>query len=225
MNEAELLEAWGDNAASWTRAVRERKIASRVAVTDAAILEAVGPPVGSSQLLDLGCGEGWLTHALSQLGWQVVGVDAVAELIEAADDANSLFFTLSFDRLGKLPVLLPSEHSGRFAAIVANFSLLGETSVEEALRQAALLLEPGGRLMIQTLHPRAVPAPYRDGWRREDWQALGELDCRATPWYFRTLQSWLRLLSDCGFELQTLSEPQLGEEPVSLLLTVTNRLV
>ena len=56
-----LAEAWDANAANWTRAVREGRIASRTAGADAAVVDAI---VGQQprRLLDAGCGEGWLVR-------------------------------------------------------------------------------------------------------------------------------------------------------------------
>jgi 2-polyprenyl-3-methyl-5-hydroxy-6-metoxy-1,4-benzoquinol methylase len=213
MSESGILEAWHDNAAEWARMVRDGMLSSRLMVTDQAILEAVGQGSGGA-LLDLGCGEGSLGRRLARQGWQVVGTDAVLDLVTAARAAGpGEFFHASYDQLET--VLLDR----RFEAVVANFSLLGEESVGVALGSARRLLAPGGRLLIQTLHPLSV-APYVDGWRTEDWGSMGGHGCAPTPWYFRTLQSWHASLSANSFTLRDLLEPRApgALAPSSLLL-------
>ena len=60
--EACIQTVWLQAAAPWCRAVRDGRIRSRVAVTNAAILDAIAARPGG-RLLDLGCGEGWLLRA------------------------------------------------------------------------------------------------------------------------------------------------------------------
>ena len=54
---AGMLRSWERNAAAWTEAVRERRIASRRAGTDAAIVGAV-LDASPASVIDVGCGEG-----------------------------------------------------------------------------------------------------------------------------------------------------------------------
>ena len=54
--ERHILASWHANADAWTRAVRERAIPSRVAVTDNAIVAAVRV-CAPRTVLDVGCGE------------------------------------------------------------------------------------------------------------------------------------------------------------------------
>lgn len=78
--------------------VRDGLLRSRIEVTNAAILDAVGRAEGEA-LLDLGCGEGWLTHLLVERGWKAVGVDACPELIEAARSGPGEFLCAEYEQL------------------------------------------------------------------------------------------------------------------------------
>jgi hypothetical protein len=99
---------------------------------------------------------------------------------------------------------------------VCNFSLLGNDSVEAMLRALSWYLRRRGRLIVQTLHPRAAcgDAPYEDGWREGSWRGFGPGFTSPAPWYFRTLDSWLRMLRRCGFELEEMREPTLPDSSV-----------
>ena len=87
LSDEKILASWHNNAMPWTTAVREHQIASRRLVTDLAIIDAV-LSFAPASVLDLGCGEGWLTRALAHVGIAASGVDAVAELIEQAKQAD-----------------------------------------------------------------------------------------------------------------------------------------
>ena len=215
--EEAILRAWTANAASWTAAVRGGAIASRRLVTDRAVVDAVlaGAP---RQVLDIGCGEGWLARALAAGGATVLGTDAVPALVESARQAGGGEF-LVMDHAAIAGGALAGR---RFDAVVANFSLLGGAVVDSLLAALPSLLAPGGRVVVQTLHPSSAcgDGPCRDGWREGTWAdvegALGE----PAPWYFRTVAGWLASLAAAGLSLQALHEPLHPHtgRPASLLM-------
>ena len=211
-----LRQSWEHNADAWTAAVRDGRIASREAGTDAAIVEAVVrglPPAG--RVLDVGCGEGWLSRALSALGAQVHGVDGSPALVEAALQSGGSFDVVSYEEAAADPARL----GGPYDAAVFNFALLGD-DVVGVLRAAGSRLDVGGRVVIQTVHPLSAGPPYRDGWREEPFAATGG-GFEPMPWYFRTVGSWVRVLGAAGIRLAEVVEPLHPEtdEPLSLLMT------
>lgn len=215
-HDARIVESWHRNTAVWTDTVREKRIESRRLVTDQAIIEAVmGHSPGS--VLDVGCGEGWLSRELSARGCDVIGLDAVPELVEAARLAGSGDF-----RVMPHEAISAEELGVSVDAVVCNFSLLGKTSVERVFDVAPFLLREGGILVVQTLHPAMAcgDLPYRDGWREGSWEGLGTGFSDPAPWYFRTLESWLTLFMARGFELCEMREPSHPEthEPASIIL-------
>src|SRR5579871_482972 len=205
-HEAQVLASWQANATPWADAVRARAIESRRLVTDQAIIEAVRSRAPRS-VLDLGCGEGWLARALSPLGIDVLGLDVVPQLVEAAQRAGGGRFCV-----GDYSQLIADAASGvsRCDAVVCNFALFGAESVVALFRDVPRLLTPGGTFIVQTLHPwtAGAEAPYRDGWREGSWQGFPSAFHDPPPWYFRTLQSWIQLHSTCGLRLIELREPQ-----------------
>ena len=100
---AEVVRSWLANAEAWTAAVRSGGIASRRLATDEAVLGAVLERA-PARVLDLGCGEGWLARALSARGVAVVGADASAPLIAAAQAAGGgTFLVRTYDELAADP--------------------------------------------------------------------------------------------------------------------------
>ena len=142
---ARLQQSWRANAEVWTRAVREQRIASRKAGTDAAIIGAIVAS-GARRIADLGCGEGWLARALAARGCEVVGMDASPELIAAARELGGA----RFEAIAYADI---DVHAlGRFDAVVFNFALLDD-DLRTPLAAARSLLAGSGRLFVQTVHP------------------------------------------------------------------------
>ncbi|HZG42245.1 MAG TPA: methyltransferase domain-containing protein, partial [Longimicrobium sp.] len=213
-----LVQSWSRNARAWTRTVREGGIESRRLVTDAAILRAVLER-RPERVLDLGCGEGWLARSLAEHGIAVVGLDVSPELVDAARRAGGgEFHALAYEALTADPSLA----RGEYDAVVCNFSLLDEHPVP-LLRSLRRVLRPGGALVVQTVHPwtAAGEGPYEDGWRTETFAGFGEGFAAPMPWYYRTLASWIGVVSSAGYRLTEVHEPLHPNtgRPASLILT------
>jgi 2-polyprenyl-3-methyl-5-hydroxy-6-metoxy-1,4-benzoquinol methylase len=204
LSDEKIIDSWHTNATPWTSAVREQRIESRRLVTDRAIVDAVMSRRPQS-VLDLGCGEGWLVRALSAHGVQrVIGVDVVPALVDQARAAGGGEFRVaSYEAIarGELEVMVD--------VAVANFALIGKEAVDALIRSMPKLLRPGGALVIQTLHPvvSCGDLPYKDGWRTGSWAGLSDDFTDPAPWYFRTLESWVQLITSSGLTLVEMREP------------------
>jgi 2-polyprenyl-3-methyl-5-hydroxy-6-metoxy-1,4-benzoquinol methylase len=203
LSDARILDSWTRNAEPWTEAVRENRIESRNLVTNRAIVDAVLSR-SPREILDIGCGEGWLVRALAEHGISGIGVDAVPALIEqAAGAGGGEFCVASYEEIadGLLDV--------KVDAVIANFSLIGKGSVEGVIRRTPDLLERDGALIIQTLHPLVATGdqPYEDGWRHGSWAGFSSDFSDPAPWYFRTVETWKDLITECGFGSIEVREP------------------
>ncbi len=202
-SDAKIVESWGINALPWTAAVRERRIESRTQITDQAIIDAIISRVPRS-VLDIGCGEGWLIRELSARNIDGLGTDVVPKLVEEAWRAGGgEFRTLSYEEIaaGKLKVSVD--------VVVCNFALLGKESVESVFKTVPSLLNSHGAFVVQTLHPVMAcgDLPYRNGWREGSWAGFSSDFSNPAPWYVRTLESWIKLFVDNGFQLREVREP------------------
>jgi len=203
LSDARIVDSWTRNAAPWTDAVRENRIESRNLVTNRAIVDAV---LGRAPrtILDIGCGEGWLVRALAEHGIRGTGLDVVPSLIAQAVSAGGGDFRVaSYEEIadGLLDV--------KVDAVIANFSLIGKESVEGVIRRTPELLERDGALIIQTLHPLVATGdqPYEDGWRHGSWAGFSSDFSDPAPWYFRTVETWKDLITECGFGSIEVREP------------------
>ena len=207
LSDEKVIDSWRKNAAPWREAVCQDQIASRTLVTNAAIVATV-LSVAPAKVLDIGCGEGWLARALAAHAIDVLGIDVVPELIAYARAAGGgRFQTLAYAEFaaGKL--------DEAFDVAVCNFSLIGDESVSDVLRGARAVLDPGRYLIVQTLHPMLAihtqvnVTDYVDGWRSGSSAGFDEAYVDPAPWYFRTLESWVRLFGEHGFQLTQIREP------------------
>jgi 2-polyprenyl-3-methyl-5-hydroxy-6-metoxy-1,4-benzoquinol methylase len=203
LSDEKIIDSWLKNAEPWTTAVRQDQIESRRLVTNRAIVDVVLARRPRTAL-DIGCGEGWLSRALTEQGVDVVGVDVVPELIERARQGGGGDF-----RVASYEDIAAGTLNLRVDAAVANFSLIGSDSVSGLIARAPGLLTPGGVLIIQTLHPIVAcgEEPYRDGWRSGSWAGFSDDFTDPAPWYFRTLESWVQLLVESGLRLTSIHEP------------------
>ena len=217
---ARQQSSWIANASAWTDAVREGRIASRRNGTDAAIIEACHAVPGM-RVLDVGCGEGWLSRAIASRGASVIGVDASEPLINAARAAGSATYEVAdYELLATRADVVP----GPFDLIVLNFALLDE-EISPLLRNLSARLADGGRLIIQTVHPFVAAGPdgYVDGWREERFTTFGDGFSAPMPWFFRTFASWYKVLIASDLLLSNLREPRAPDGSVLSLLMESRR--
>lgn len=204
-NEQRLIDSWNNNATSWTRVIRNQQIESRVLVTNSAILETV-IELNPKTFLDVGCGEGWLCRELFSKGIDGWGVDASAQLIEAARHEGDTRFLVS------LYSDLTSHKFGdtvHFSCLICNFSILGQRDLAYIASAGHSMLEEQGKIIVQTLHPIITcgDAAYAPGWRETAWQGIGNETFHPAPWYFRTVESWIEGFHARNYRLLKLREP------------------
>ena len=215
----QIINAWHANALPWCEAVRNNQIASRVAVTNQAVVDAClqsNPQTG----LDIGCGEGWLVRELANHSVAMTGVDAVTALIAAAEQlSDDNFAVLDYEQVSNGAI------DSQFDLVVCNFSLFGDDDVVRLLAAIPKLLTPNGVFALQTLHPETAcgDLPYQDGWRTGSWAGLGPGFANPPPWYFRTLKSWQNLITCSGLNLTRTITPTRpnSDKPLSVIFLAT----
>jgi 2-polyprenyl-3-methyl-5-hydroxy-6-metoxy-1,4-benzoquinol methylase len=198
MNKEEaIIQSWHANASAWIDIIQNNGIESRKLITNKAIVDAVTHAQPAS-VLDIGCGEGWLAKEFADRGIAVSGIDVIPALIETAIQKTPGHFIVgSYEDIAKGRVQWPA----LFDAIVINFALIGKESTEQLLPALPPLLNKGGKLFIQTLHPhsRKESGDYTTGWKTGSWNGLGDQFTQPYEWYFRTLEDWLLLLQQSRF--------------------------
>jgi 2-polyprenyl-3-methyl-5-hydroxy-6-metoxy-1,4-benzoquinol methylase len=118
----QIEQSWDANAETRANAVREGTLPGRLAVPNQAIVEAVGVE-RPCKVLDVGCGEGWLSEELAKSGCEVVGFDGHRWLIGRAHERGGpRFLHLNYAQWIGDPDLIADS----FDRIVCNYSLFEE---------------------------------------------------------------------------------------------------
>ena len=221
---AAIFQSWEANAENWIQTIENAEIESRNLVTNAAIVAAV-LKYHPRKVLDLGCGEGWLTRRLQEAGMQAQGIDGIPALIENARSKGGAFEVISYE-----DIIAGKAISGSsFDAIVINFALLDKENTEALLQKLPDLLLPSGFIFIQTLHPFSgitPETPYAEGWREGSWQGLKRDFTHSYQWYYRTLESWSAAFRQADLAIIEIIEPLHPKtwQPASVIFVLKARL-
>lgn len=219
-NSEAILASWNANAQAWVATIENEELESRNSATNNAVVQAIKkwaqPPV-----IDIGCGEGWLTKQMRTQGLEAYGVDAVAALIDHAKaDGNNCFFTVTYRQLSLQQIKFPTQAK----TAVINFALIDKDDSEMLVKSFQNWLMPQGRVIIQTLHPFAVTEGnrYQSGWRDGSWAGIKRSFVQPYQWYFRTIADWIQLFSDSKLMVLSVAEPvhpQSGQ-PLSIIFVL-----
>src|SRR3954454_23200642 len=141
----DLATAWDEQAPNFVAWGRRPEHDSYSHFHRDAFFELVPPP--GRRTLDLGCGEGRLSRDLKALGHDVVGIDRSPAMLAAGREADAEIEMHLADAAS-----LPFD-DGSFDLVVAFMSLQDIDDFEGAIREAARVLEPGGKFCIAIVHP------------------------------------------------------------------------
>jgi len=139
--------SWEPEAENWLRWARTPGHDPYWHYRDSFFGSIVPPP--AKLTLDLGTGEGRVARDLAQRGHRVVGIDSSRTLVRHAREADA-----GGRYLVAAAEALPFEN-GRFDLVVAYNALMDVEDLDAAVREAARVLEPGGRLCVSVTHPLA----------------------------------------------------------------------
>ena len=221
LESADLRAAWERNAQAWLSWARTPGHDSYWQFHRDQFLELLPPP--GRRTLDLGCGEGRLARDLKALGHDVVAVDASSTLTAAARDADPELDVRVADAAA-LPFA-----PGELDLVVAFMSLQDMQDLPGAVREAARVLEPGGRLCLAIVHPfnsagrfegddAASPFVVEGSYLAESYYAdslaRGGLEMEFVSAH-RPLEAYTEALANAGLLIERLREPALPDHAIA----------
>jgi ubiquinone/menaquinone biosynthesis C-methylase UbiE len=114
-------------------------------------VKSVLPPP-AQQILEIGCGNGYLTLELARDGHEVIGIDLSPEIIEVAERSRAAHpDPPGFGSLRYIctDVNTWSAPDASFDAVIFNRSLHHLSELEQTIAKVKRLLKPGGRIICQ----------------------------------------------------------------------------
>jgi SAM-dependent methyltransferase len=217
-----LAGVWERNARRWIAWARESEHDSYRRFHRDAFLELLPPP--GRLTIDVGCGEGRLSRDLKALGHTVIGVDASPSAVAAAREADPSIEV----HLADAAALPFDDETANL--VVAFMSLQDIDDAAGAIREAARVLEPGGRMCLAIVHPLNSAGSfetfeadsrfviegsylemfrYRDVIERDGLEVILESEHRPLEWYTEAL-------ADAGFRIERIREPAVPESAVAV---------
>jgi SAM-dependent methyltransferase len=214
-------EAWEQEAESWVRWARAPGFDAYWYYCESFFTHVVPPP--GRHTLEIGCGEGRVARDLARRGHIVTGVDASPTLLRYAREAHPEGRYVLADAAA-LPFA-----QGEFDLVVAYNSLMDIQDMPGAVREAARVLLPHGRLCICVKHPlsdagsfdgNAPDAPFVV---RGSYLASRSIDetferdglTMTFHGYCHSLGTYAQALEEAGFLIERMREPAATEAAVA----------
>ena len=172
-------------------------------------------PAPGAATLEIGCGEGRVARDLVARGHRVTGLDASPTLASAAAQADA-----ASDYVVGFAEALPFD-DGAFDLVVAYNSLMDVEDMPVAVREAARVLAPGGRLCACITHPLqtagtwdhgddAAPLVVSEDYLDRRWMEVAVeregLQFTFSGWCY-PLEAYTRALEEAGLLIEAIREP------------------
>lgn len=157
------------------------------------VVELLAPKTGE-RVLDLGCGDGFLTARLAAMGCDVLGIDSSAAQVEAARSAGVRAEVMAAEVLG---------FHEEFDAVFSNATLHWVRAVDEVIGNVFRALKPGGRFVAEFGGEGCV-ARIREALAHA-LSRRGLVAEALDPWYFPSADAYKGRLEVAGFTVTTIA--------------------
>jgi ubiquinone/menaquinone biosynthesis C-methylase UbiE len=220
----EAIKRWDRNAEIITEKYNEHGDLHREVLLNPSLFSLVGD-VKQKDILDAGCGEGYLSRIFAKSGASVVAVDYSKNMLEIARKKTPKELNIEY-RYGNCENLDFLEDES-FDIIVSNMVIQDLENYKAAINEMYRLLVNGGSFVFSILHPCFVTPD--SGWEKKDGEKLhwnvdnyfyegvyeqsypqGQTD--KVLFFHRTLTSYFNAITEAGFILEGLVEPKPSAE-------------
>jgi SAM-dependent methyltransferase len=200
-------QAWETHADAWERWTRTPGLDYCYDLLNLPAFLALVPPPGRLTI-DIGCGEGRLGRALAERGHEVLGVDSSPTLAQLARESGGYREVLEASAES---IPLPDACAD---VAVAFMTLHDMDDLTAPVREAARLLQPGGRLCVAVPHPfaelareHAGDSDYFTAHRYVESVEREDVAMTFVSWR-HPLSAYTRALERAGFLVESIREPR-----------------
>jgi SAM-dependent methyltransferase len=230
INDDLIRKCWNENARVWTELSDSGYDICRDLFNTPAFF-AMLPDVSGKSGIDVGCGNGYHTRKLAELGAKMTGIDICDEFLNIAqveENANPKGITYINSNSTNIP--FPDNH---FDFATAVMSLMDMTDPKAVIAEVFRILKPGGFLQFNICHPNTdmllrkpafdengnviglILGKYYDaGMNIDEWifgsapeEVRKNLPLFKIPGIRMTLAEWINMIADCGYIFEKFCEP------------------
>lgn len=212
---------WDRVAEDWSLQVGTEGDRNRLLNSDPVLWSFAGD-VDGLDVLDAGCGTGYLSQKLKTRGARVVGIDFAPEMIRIA---RNTFPDIDF-RVDSCPEL-KTVASDSIDLVIANYVLMDTPDLEGTIRNFYRVLRHSGATVIVFSHPcfpqgqgttstteKTVSYHWESSYF-ERWKCIDPPWGRFTDhfiWFHRPLSDYWRAFKEAGFQVEDFDEPHITPE-------------
>ena len=177
-------------------------------------------PKAEEAIIDIACGQGYFSRVLAEAGAKVTGSDISPELIALAQKnvPKAVFHVSPAEKLA-------FASDGYFSKAVIVLAIQNIKGIEKAMKEAARVLKPDGKLFLVLNHP-AFRVPQNSDWGFDEVKKIqfrrtdrylseigvpivmnpGQKESEKTVSFHRPLQAYFKELRKAGFAVTRLEE-------------------
>ena len=217
----EVREFWNRVADDWDIQVGDEGDSNRILNSDPVLWDFAGDVTGLN-VLDAGCGTGYLARKLHERGASVIGIDLAERMIEIARSKTSRI-DFRVDSCSSLS----SIQDGSIDLLVANYVLMDIPDLQITMQAFNRVLKDEGSVIAIFSHPcfpqgRATVSSDEEGIQYQwGFPYFEQRKCIDPPWrhftaefiwFHRPLSDYWKAFKSAGFNVVDLEEPRIGKE-------------
>jgi SAM-dependent methyltransferase len=210
--------AWDLAAEDYSNLIGDKGDVWRQILINPEIINALKNLPQGAKILDLGCGEGYLSRVFDSR-WEYVGVDNSSRLLEIAKAKGSHGDFIEAD------ITKPLGYHDEFDAVIANMVLMDVENIGSVYDNAYTALKSTGVFVVTIPHPafrRPVAILAKTWWGKlwrsdpfiridtyaKGFSSLGRLTkvSKATMVFHRPLSRYIQIALDQKFKLKDIQE-------------------